>query len=199
VERDRKAAARRTPVALVSKTVTKPNAQAQDAAGQAEAEFESVFLQNYNRIYGVLFRLVGDRAEAEDLALETFWKYWQRPPSRADNLIGWLYRVATNLGYNALRAAKRRGKYEEEAGRDALDLALPREPAQEAERRADRRKVRKVLEQLNARDAQILVLRHSGFAYKEIAQTLGVAPTSVGTLLARAEKEFERLYHETSD
>lgn len=182
-------------MALATENVSKPNAQAQ----KAEAEFETVFLENYTRIYGVLFRLVGDRAEAEDLALETFWKLWERPPARQDNLIGWLYRVATNLGYNALRAAKRRIKYEESAGRDALDLTSLPDPANEAERNSERHQARQVLQQMNSRDMQLLVLRHSGFAYKEIAQIIGVAPTSVGTLLARAEEEFERLYANTSN
>jgi RNA polymerase sigma-70 factor (ECF subfamily) len=50
------------------------------------------------------------------------------------------------------------------------------------------------LRQMPPREAQLLILRHAGLAYKEIADTLGLAPGSVGTLLARAEKEFERLY-----
>ncbi|MBI3242136.1 MAG: sigma-70 family RNA polymerase sigma factor [Chloroflexi bacterium] len=164
---------------------------------QDEAGFESVFLQNYTRVYGVLFRLVGDRAEAEDLALETFWQLWQKPPSRPDNLGGWLYRVATNLGYNALRAAKRRANYEEQAGRDALDLNASPNPEQEAERAAGRGRARDVLRQLPARDAQLLILRHSGLSYKEIAAALNVSPNSIGTLLARAEEEFEKRYSET--
>jgi RNA polymerase sigma-70 factor (ECF subfamily) len=49
---------------------------------------------------------------------------------------------------------------------------------------------------MRPREAQLLILRHSGLAYKEIAAALGVAPGSIGTLLARAEKEFERLYSE---
>jgi RNA polymerase sigma-70 factor (ECF subfamily) len=171
------------------------NASAQTR--QDEAEFESVFLQNYTRVYGVLFRLVGDRAEAEDLALETFWQLWQKPPARNDNLGGWLYRVATNLGYNALRAAKRRAVYEERAGRDALDLNTSLSPEQEAERTAERGRARDVLRQLPARDAQLLILRHSGLSYKEIAAALNVSPNSVGTLLARAEEKFERGYSET--
>ncbi len=71
-------------MALASDDVRNASAQARPD----EAEFESVFLQNYTRVYGVLFRLVGDRAEAEDLALETFWQLWQKPPARADNLGG---------------------------------------------------------------------------------------------------------------
>jgi len=179
-------------MALATRNVRKATASTQDA----EAEFESVFLQHYPRVYSVLFRLVGDRAEAEDLALETFWKLWERPPAGHDNVIGWLCRVAANLGYNALRAAKRRIKYEEEAGRDALEInALP-DPAYEAEQRAERRRVRDTLKRMNARDAQLLILRHSGFAYKEIASALNVSPNSIGTLLVRAEAEFERLFQE---
>ncbi|MBI5649415.1 MAG: hypothetical protein HZC40_03045, partial [Chloroflexi bacterium] len=55
----------------------------------------AVFLEHYARIYAIIFRLVGNRADAEDIALETFIKLWQTPPARADNLGGWLYRVAT--------------------------------------------------------------------------------------------------------
>jgi RNA polymerase sigma-70 factor (ECF subfamily) len=47
---------------------------------------------------------------------------------------------------------------------------------------------------MKPRAAQLLILRHSGLSYADIAAALGVAPGSVGTLLARAEKEFERRY-----
>jgi RNA polymerase sigma-70 factor (ECF subfamily) len=51
-----------------------------------------------------------------------------------------------------------------------------------------------VLRQMKERDAQLLILRHSGLSYREIAAALDVAPGSVGTLLARAEAEFEQRY-----
>lgn len=155
------------------------------------AAFEAVFSEYYARIYVVLFRLVGDPAEAEDLALETFWRFWQEPPRRSDNLGGWLYRVATRLGYNALRAARRRTHHE---GQTVLDAATAWDPAQEYERTEVCTRVRAILCQMSERDAQLLVLRHSGLAYKEIAAAIGVAPQSVGTLLNRAEEQFERLY-----
>jgi RNA polymerase sigma-70 factor (ECF subfamily) len=177
-------------VALALENVHKPTAQARDA----EAEFESVFLQHYARVYGVLFRLVGDRAEAEDLALETFWRLWERPPARQDNLPGWLYRVATHLGFNALRAAKRRSQHEADAGRDAIELNSLADPAGQAERNTERQRARATLRRMKAREAQLLVLRHSGFSYQEIAAALNLSPGSIGTLLARAEEEFERLY-----
>ena len=57
-----------------------------------------------------------------------------------------------------------------------------------------RSRVREVLESLKPREAQLLLLRANGLAYRELAQTLGVEPGSVGTMLARAEAEFERKF-----
>jgi RNA polymerase sigma-70 factor (ECF subfamily) len=161
--------------------------------------FEDLFFQNWGRVFGVLFRLTGDRAEAEDLALETFWRLWQRPPEQEQSLGGWLYRVATNLGYNALRAAGRRQHYEQSAGRDAFDLSESPNPAGEVERNEARQRVRQVLSRMPARQAQLLILRHSGLSYQEIAEALHLSPSSVGTLLGRAEKEFVQQYDSGGD
>lgn len=167
--------------------------RAQGAESAPEpASFEALFHAHWPRVYGVLVRLLGDHAEAEDLALETFWRLYQRPPGEQTMLGGWLYRVAMNLGYNALRGARRRQRYEEAAGQEAL--ARDWDPGSEAavENAETRRQVRAVLSQMPPRDAQLLILRHSGLSYKEIAAALNVAPASVGTLLARAEAEFEK-------
>ena len=153
--------------------------------------FEAAFLEHWPRVYATLVRLVGDPAEAEDLAQETFWRLYQRPPAAAGPLGGWLYRVALNLGYNRLRADRRRAEYEVHAGREALEQAAPPAPPEAVERAAERGRVRAILGALPARSAQLLILRHAGLKYQEIAAALGVAPGSVGTLLARAEAEFE--------
>jgi DNA-binding CsgD family transcriptional regulator len=51
-----------------------------------------------------------------------------------------------------------------------------------------------VLALLKPREAQLLLLRASGLAYRELAEATGIHPNSVGTLLARAEAEFERKF-----
>lgn len=156
-----------------------------------EGTFEAIFYEHYDRIYAVLFRLTGDPDEADDLTAETFWRLLVRPPALDGNLGGWLYRVATRLGYNHLRANRRRRQHEAQAGQEAPPVE---DPAGEAERLDERRRVRAVLRQMALRDVQILILRHSGLPYREIAAAVGVANTSVGALLARAEKRFEDLY-----
>ena len=161
-----------------------------------EGAFEAVFQQYYRRIYAMLYRLVGD--EADDLAQEVFLKLYYRPPYRAESGLGaWLYRVATNLGYNALRARKRRESRRDALGAEAHGADWQVEaPSPEiwVERQEEQRHIRRALARLKKREATILILRYSDLSYRQIADVLGVASGSVGTLLARAERAFERAY-----
>ena len=158
------------------------------------ADFEALFDRHWESLCRVLYQLTADEAEAEDLALETFLQLYHHPPANLSNLSGWLYRVASNLGLNALRARKRRLHYETEAGDLALQTARPEDPAISLEQRLERQRVQNILRSIKPRSAQILILRHSGLTYAEIAAALSIAPGSVGTLLVRAEKEFERAF-----
>lgn len=164
------------------------------AADPSPADFDALFAAHWARVCALLFRLLGDWGEAEELALDVFWRLHQQPPAPGSNVAGWLYRVATNLGFNALRARRRRQRYEEAGGQRLLDSTPPPNPAAEAERADERAQVRRVLAEMKPRSAHLLLLRHSGFSYAEIAEMLGVAAGSVGTLLARAEAEFEARY-----
>lgn len=157
-----------------------------------ERAFEALFHEHYPKVYAIVYRLIGDRDAADDLAAETFWRLWDHPPARDENLAGWLYRVVTRLGYNALRDNRRREQYE----RAALETTLQdhRSPVQAVEKRFERERVRAVLRHLPFRDVQLLILRHSGLSYKEIAAAAGIRTASVGTLLSRAETRFEALY-----
>ena len=62
----------------------------------------------------------------------------------------------------------------------------------------ERQIVRRALAELPERDAQLLMLRQAGLSYKELALALDVAPASIGTLLARAERAFEARYRATA-
>ncbi len=161
-----------------------------------QPSFEEAFLKHWASIYRLLVRLVGDPAEAEDLALETFFRLYQRPPQMGDslNLGGWLWRVATNLGLHSIRSDRRRGQYELSAGKDALDEAFNLRPDEIASAAEEKRLARRALAQMQDRPARLLILRYSGMAYKDIAAELGLSASSIGPLLLRAEREFERRY-----
>lgn len=178
--------------------IRKDRAQSLEAArydSDLEA-FEACFEQYWTSIYRLLARILSDPAEAEDLALETFYRLYRKHPNPAKdlNVRGWLYRVATNLGLQSIRAFKRREHYEQTAGKYALDESPESRPAEILAAQEERRLVRTVLGSMNARQSQLLVMRHSGMAYKDIAAALNLSPTSIGPLLLRAEREFEKRY-----
>ena len=162
----------------------------------AEADFRAVFLQHYPSIVRVLVRLVGDRAGAEELANEVFWKLYREPAlPRGGNLGGWLYRTATNRAIDDLRAASRRRQYEETAGREMRAGSTQSVgPLEEVLREEKCRRVRSVLALIKPAQAQLLILHASGFSYKELADALEVKVTGIGTMLNRAEEEFRNRY-----
>lgn len=163
--------------------------------GGSTTEFEAIFLEHYEAIYRHLFRLLGSPQEAEDLAQETFLRLYRQEfaPGRDHNVRAWLYRVATRLAYNTLRARRARERREQTQAH-RMQPTHAADPAEVALRRDEAETVCKVLLGLRPRDAQLLLLRYAGFSYREVAEVLGVAPGSVGTMLARAEAAFEQAY-----
>jgi RNA polymerase sigma-70 factor, ECF subfamily len=163
---------------------------------RSDESFESIFHEYWNAIHRLLTRMVIDPAEAEDLALETFYRLYKYRPSEYEplNVRGWLYKVATNLALQSIRSFKRREYYEVHAGKDALIEAQAEQPQEVLAEKEDRHYVRMALGMMNSRQAELLIMRYSGMAYKDIAAALNLSPTSIGPLLLRAEREFEQCY-----
>ena len=163
---------------------------------KSDQAFESIFHEYWNSIHRLLSRMVIDPSEAEDLALETFFRLYKDPRAQQQgfNTRGWLYKVAANLALQSIRGFKRREHYEIHAGKDALIESQEDQPPKILAEKEDRDFVRMALGQMNSRQAELLIMRHSGMAYKEIAAALNLSPTSIGPLLLRAEREFEQYY-----
>jgi RNA polymerase sigma-70 factor (ECF subfamily) len=158
-----------------------------------EGWFDPIFRAHYPRVVGLLARLTGDRGEAEEIAADVFCKLARRGESGGDPG-PWLYRVASNAGLDALRSNSRRRRREESAAVEHRRAVAPDSALDSVLREERRARVREILAGLKPRDAQLLMLRAEGLAYKELAEALGIHAASVGTLLARAEAEFERRY-----
>ena len=163
----------------------------------AEAEFEIIFREHFARMVGVIRRVLRSDAEAEEICAEAFLKLYRMGPGRiAEGTVGaWLYRVAARSAIDRLRRHKRRG-FEEQLDTDSTDIADGLESGPlgrllQEERIAE---VRFALARLKVEKAQVLLLRHSGLSYQEIAAAMRIKPASVGTVLARAEAEFSMLY-----
>jgi RNA polymerase sigma-70 factor (ECF subfamily) len=158
--------------------------------------FEAAFQLHYDRTARVIARLVGDRACAEELAVDVFWTFWRNPQAHGENAGGWLYRTAINRGLYELRRRARHARYE---GFFRL-AAPPATPEQLHASSEEQEHVRCVLARIKPREAELLLLRGNGFSYEELASALNLNPASVGTLMRRAQqtfrKEYTRLYGE---
>lgn len=158
------------------------------------ASFEVLFFRHYDRVYGLLFRLLGNRVEAEDVTQEVFLKFYRQPlrGKKKHNVSAWLYRVASNMGYNHLRGRKRRWQRNVALVPDRSDNAA--DPSEQAIREETKAAVRVALARLPKRQTQLLLLRQMGLSYAELAEACDIAPGSVGKLLSRAADSFRNIY-----
>lgn len=137
--------------------------------------------------YRVALRMLGDRAEAEDLAQEAMMRLWRIAPdwrTGEARVSTWLYRVVSNLATDRLR--RRRGIGLDEApepadeARSALEQMIETDRAQALEQ---------ALALLPARQRQAVVLRHlEGLSNPEIAEAMDIGVEAVESLTARGKR-----------
>lgn len=151
-------------------------------------EFDTTFDEIYPPLVRYCHRLTGDRDAAEDAAQEAVVRLFSHGvEGPVPALRAWAFKTATHLI---------RDRYRVDENRRRLLRGNPVEPGstEGPERRLERReaetRVRAALQTLAPRDQEMLLMRYEGFSYKEIADAVDVAATSVGTLLARAERRF---------
>jgi RNA polymerase sigma factor (sigma-70 family) len=145
-------------------------------------EFDRLFTDEYARVVAIAYRVLADRAEAEDVAQEVFMDFHSRHSKSVAFAPAWLHRAAGNKALNRIRSRKRREAREAAHGQG--DEPAPETVVEEQE---ERRLLREALGRLPAKSAAVLALRYSGLKYVEIADALSVGVDQVGTMLRRAE------------
>ena len=159
-------------------------------------DFDALYQRVHPSLFRYLDRLTGDADAAEDVAQEAFVRLLNRPDLGEEAARLWLFTVATNLVRDRGRASARRQRLLSAVPVTPSYAPLPDEEMERAERI---QAVRAALDQLPERDRQMLLMREEGFKYSEIAQSVDVAPGSVGTLVARALKRFVDVYRPDKD
>lgn len=153
--------------------------------------FERLFLQEYPKVVAIAYRVLADRPAAEDVAQEVFLKFHRSLSPDSERASGWLHAAAVHSALNVIRGERRRAHRETAHAREAAQAAIanPEGVVEEAERR---REVRSALARLPERSAAVLLLRHSGLSYAEVASALGMKVGNVGTVLRRAEEALRK-------
>lgn len=147
------------------------------------------------RVLGYAARILGDRAEAEDMAQEAMLRLWRIAPEWRQGeakVTTWLYRIVTNLCTDRLRARKRRSATplddapevaDDSAGVEARLIAADRMTALE-----------NALAQLPDRQRQAVVLRHiEGLTNPDIAAVMDIGIEAVESLTARGKRSLTAL------
>lgn len=164
-------------------------------AGDAEAF--GVLVERYmRRAYYAALSLVGSREDALDLSQEAFARAYRSraaiDPERP--FYAWLYQILRRLCFNFIRDRRSRRQTLNAAGSWLADEAAHRGlpgPDAALERAEARRLVAAAIEQLPAREREVLALKEfESLSYKEIAALVGVP---IGTVMSRLYSARQRL------
>lgn len=142
-------------------------------------------------VFGQAWRMLGDRAEAEDVAQETFVRLMRKAPDwrRGEaTLKTWLFRVAINLCIDRQRARRTVGLD------DVPEIADRATDPGATDRGIDmRHAVEAALHDLPERQRAALVMAHyQGFTNVECADALEVSVEALESLLARARRTLRQ-------
>lgn len=162
-----------------------------------QAQQEEFVQAHLKRIFLLIYRLVGNAADAQDLTQEAFIKALQRQEQLrdAEKAAHWLSRIATNTALDFLR--KRGRSVETEL--DALPAPPPVPDGENPEDRLLRTERERLLEaclsQLTARERAALVLRDlEDLPAEEVALRLHCSKATVRSHIAHARIKFRRLW-----
>ncbi len=171
--------------------------ETQAASAAAPLCFDEAFTLHHRAVFRTARALVRDAGLAEDVTQEVFLRLYKNLDSTPgeDLLRAWLLRVTMNVARNTLRgqsrATAREDQFAQQAERDGWFAAAPEE---DYERRAEIEEARRTLEKIKEPMRSCLLLKQQGLSYREIAETLQINETNVGSLIARGRKEFVRVY-----
>ncbi|MGH9093309.1 MAG: RNA polymerase sigma factor [Acidimicrobiales bacterium] len=163
---------------------------AQAAPVPASAGFERFFRAQYPVVVRIAWGVVRDAHLAEDVAQDVMIAAERRfpDPDGDDHAAAWVRVAAAHLGLNAVRDRQRRERRHRRE-RVAPPAAGPEELVVDREAEAQ---VRGALARLPLHSATVLLLRHSGLSYAEVAGAMGVKVGHVGTMLRRAEAALRK-------
>jgi len=158
--------------------------------GATFSAFERFFRENYATVVRIAYGVTGDAQAAQDVAQDVFVSAFRRfpDPDSAPEAVGWVCAAAAHTSLNSIRGERRRDRRQQECAA-APPPDSPEDSALAAESRAE---VRRALQRLPRRSAAVLVLRHSGLSYAEVAEAMNVSVGHVGTMLRRAESALRK-------
>lgn len=169
--------------------------QAAAAVAKETIEFEEAFTLHHRTVFRAARSVVQDAGLAEDVTQEVFIRLYKHMDSIADQemLRPWLIRVALNVAKNTLRTKIRANTRDENYVKDTVEYGVI-SVEDEFEEKAGIGEINRALGKIKEPLRSCLMLKQQGLSYREIAESLSLNETSIGTYVARARAEFMRFY-----
>jgi RNA polymerase sigma factor (sigma-70 family) len=157
--------------------------------------FEEAFSLHHRTVFRAARSVVHDAGLAEDVTQETFLRLYKHQDSITDSemLRPWLIRVAINVAKNTLRGNIRANTRDENYVKETGETHVASVEI-DYEEYAGVNDIYKALSQVKEPLRSCLILKQQGLSYKEIAASLELNESSIGTFVARARAEFARCY-----
>jgi RNA polymerase sigma factor (sigma-70 family) len=159
--------------------------------------FDEAFTLHHRAVFRTARAVVRDSALAEDVTQEVFLRLYRNLDSTPgeDLLRAWLLRVTLNVARNTIRGHTRSMVRDNEYHKSSFETGFNVDaPEEDYERRVAIEEARRALDKIKEPMRSCLLLKQQGLSYKEIATTLSIKETNVGSLVARGRKEFARVY-----
>ncbi len=161
-----------------------------------DAAMQALVSRKLPRLLALARRMLGDAAEAEDVAQETFLRIWRNAPRwrpGAARFDTWIHRVALNLCYDRLRRRR------EWTGSDHPEPAGPwPDPAASANEEASER-VERALQAIAPRQREAIVLTYyQGMSNIEAAAIMEISVEALESLLARGRRSLQTILTQES-
>lgn len=157
--------------------------------------FDEAFTLHHRTVFRAARSVVQDAGIAEDVTQEVFLRLYENMDAINDEemLRPWLIRVAINVARNTVRGNIRANIRDENYVKET-DETTDLTAEKELERRERAKEVHRALSLIKEPLRSCLVLKQQGLSYREIAESLSLNETSIGTFVARARQEFVRHY-----
>ena len=160
--------------------------------------FDEAFTLHHRAVFRTARAVVRDSALAEDVTQEVFLRLYRNLNATPgeDLLRAWLLRVTLNVARNTLRGQSRSMVRDNEYHKTTTEngSATAEAPAEDYERRMAIEEARRALDKIKEPMRSCLLLKQQGLSYREIATSLSLKETNIGSLVARGRKEFARVY-----
>lgn len=170
--------------------------------------YELLVQRHMDRIYTLVYRVVSNKEEAEDITQEVLVKVYNniRSFDQKASFSTWLYRIAVNSALDGLEKMKRRSNttsfsYSSSSNPDeeleTMVASTTAGPEEEVMQRDLRECIQNVLKNLDREQARVLVMRDfEDLSYADIAQALEAKLSAVKMRIHRARLAFQTIFNQ---